>query len=136
MPRTPDRRSGRLLEEEILLDERVGEPTDERAIRYSDGGFFAQDSHGVFDIRGEVIEGTNYSELSYNGQNQITDYRIWDSATKTNLLRHYLVSYSGGLITQIERRFYDGAGNLQTTVTDTVTYNGNLIDTISRVRTP
>lgn len=136
MARTPDRRPGRLVEEEILLDNQTAEPVDERSVRYVDGGFFARDSHGIFDIRGEVIENGNFSQLTYNGSNQITDYRIWDGPAQTNLLRHFIISYTGGLITQIERRLYDGAGNLQTTVIDVITYNGNLIDTITRTRAP
>lgn len=136
MARTPDRRPGRLVEEEVLLDSQTVEPTDERTLRYVDGGFFARDSHGPFDIRGELIENDNFSQLTYNASNQITDYRIWDGPGQVNLLRHFVITYTAGLITQIERRLYDGAGNLQTTVTDVITYNGSLIDTITRTRTP
>lgn len=53
MARTPDRRPGPLLEEEIILDDRSadGDPTDEGAIRYVDGFFRARDSEGTFTMR-------------------------------------------------------------------------------------
>ena len=54
MPRTPDRRAGRLEEEEILFDDRTadGDPTDERAMRYVNGSWRMKDAAGVFDPRG------------------------------------------------------------------------------------
>lgn len=51
MPRTPDRRPGSLDEEEILLEERLSDPTTLGAMRYVSGDFRFNDSVGAFNPR-------------------------------------------------------------------------------------
>jgi len=68
VPVTPDRAEGRLVEEEILFDDRTadGDPADERALRYTDGAFKAKDAAGVFNLRQGAASDTKDVKVSAN----------------------------------------------------------------------
>jgi hypothetical protein len=51
VPRTPDSRSGPLLEEEIQLEERSTDPTGAGHMRYVNGSYRFRDATGVYDPR-------------------------------------------------------------------------------------
>lgn len=121
MARTPDRRTGRLEEEEILFDDRSsdGDPTDTRALRYTDGAFRAKDAQGVFNLRLNV--GADIDFLLCNEPPEpTTDYAITRSGGSVtleawtrnggNLLKDITYIRSSGVVTQEDRKVYDTDG--------------------------
>ena len=144
---TPDRRAGRLEEEEILFDDRSGEgdTEDERSMRYQDGAFrmvdgvktfdprlVDRDDHAIVDALTHNLAETSYEELTYTG-NQVTDIVVWETVGKTKKIRETSLTYTGNKVTTEVNKQYDGAGVLTQTVTSTYTYTGNKLTSVSHV---
>lgn len=153
MPQTPDRHPGAMIEDdEIILKETSGDPTEIGGIRHVGGAFRMKDSTGVFDPRSggggitesqhEVldtlvhdIDETSYDEVIYSG-NRISQYITWTSAAKLLKIREEQYTYgSGGKISQVVTTQYDGAGVVKMTMTETYTYSGNKVSSITRTKT-
>ena len=154
MARTPDRRPGKLFEEEILLDDRTGDgdPIDERAIRYLNGDFRMRDSLGVFNPRdgGGISEATHedldtlthglaedsFDVVSYSGV-RVTNITTFTDNTQTVKVRERDYTYTGIRVTQVDTIQYDGAGTELYRIRETISYVnpfGNRIASITRVR--
>lgn len=146
---TPDRRSGPREEQEIILrDNNDGDPTivggvklDGGAIRMRDslGPFNPRDldynSHeGLFTLAHEVMSDF-YGKATYVS-NRITNYTVWVDVTETQKIREYQVSYVSNKISEVIEIQYDAAGLELYRLTNTVSYQGNNISSISVVRSP
>lgn len=158
MARTPDRRPGKLLEEEILLDDRTGEgdPIDERAIRYLNGEFRMRDSLGVFNPRGGGGTGDGITEAEHEGLdtlahgltedsfdvatysgNRVTNITTYTDNSESVKVRERVYVYSGIRVTQVDTIQYDGAGVELYRIRETISYvnpSGNRVASITRVR--
>ena len=139
-------------DDEIILKETSGDPTEIGWIRHVGGAFRMKDSTWVFDPRSggggitesqhEVldtlvhdIDETSYDEVIYSG-NRISQYITWTSAAKLLKIREEQYTYgSGGKISQVVTTQYDGAGVVKMTMTETYTYSGNKVSSITRTKT-
>ena len=136
---TPDRRAGRLEEEEILLDDLTAEadPEDVRSIRYTDDAFRFVDGTATFDPRlvdrddHEVIDSLThapaedgYEEFTYIG-NVIADVILWQTVAKLLKIREWNYTYTANKVTTEVIKQYDEAGSLLKTLTLTFAYTGN-----------
>lgn len=147
MPRTPDRRSGTLEEEEILLDDRTsdGDPIDERAIRYVNGAFRLKDSIGVFDPRGggsltaeqhkallqliHFVDEGPAEGFASGATKTITgtlfpSQILWRRADATKLVEQN-ITWSGVIATSVQWKVYASDGStVLATLTDAISYTG------------
>lgn len=151
MPQTPDRHPGPLIEdEEIRLVSTASAPSVEGAMNYGDGGSFQmRDASGIFDPRTggggltpsthraldqlvhEVAE-TSFTEVVETA-GKVTAVIVWTDAGKTTKIREEEYTYTGGQVTTIVAKQYDGTGTLVETYTETVTYSGGKVQSISGV---
>ncbi len=63
-----------------------------------------------------------YEEVTYSG-NKTTNVTIWTDNTKVQKIREQIFSYTGNNITQIVTSYYDGAGTVFKTMTETIAYD-------------
>lgn len=141
---TPDRRPGPLDEEGIYMEPSVA-PTVNGELRYVSGvGFrFFEEGAAVSlltDARHRElytlvhgVDETSYDEVIYSGNN-ITQYIVWTSVAKTLKIREDSMTYSGGKVTQVVSKQYDGAGVLVAQYTEDYSYSGNKISSVARTR--
>lgn len=152
MARTPDRTPGPSIEEETQYEDRgVGnDPTIPGALRYVNGEFRMLDGAGVFNPRTgggggitepqhsgldslvHLIAENSFEEVTYTGA-RVDAISIWTDSGKTVKIREELFTYVGNKVTVIVRNQYDGAGVLESTITETLTYTGSKLISIDRV---
>jgi hypothetical protein len=151
VPQTPDRHPGPLIEDqEIRLVETADAPSTTGAINYSTSGSFQmKDASGTFDPRTggggltpsthraldqlvhEIAE-TSYTEVVETA-GKVTAVIVWTDSGKTTKIREEEYTYTGGQVTTIVTKQYDGTGTLVETYTETVTYSGGKVQSISGV---
>ena len=152
MGTTPDRRPGPLVEdEEIQLISNPVPPTQAGAVNFDGTSFKMRDAAGTFDPRSgssgitegqhEVLstlvhdlDGDSYDEAVYVS-GRVVSYTIYADSGKLRKIREYLVSYTGGLASQIVANQYDAVGALKMTNTETYTYSGSRLATVTRTKT-
>lgn len=161
MARTPDRRAGPLLEEEIQMDLQTSDPSIEGAIRYVSGSFRFLDSTGLYDPRtgGGLTENAHktlrqlihfiddgpaegFTSGAYKeviGGAFPTSIIWWESSSKLKKIVEKTITRSGGSATLIAPtpivwQIYDTDGStVLATVSDAITYSGAF--EVSRTRT-
>lgn len=77
----------------------------------------------------------SFTEVSYAG-NRVTALTVWTSAAKTTKIREELYTYTGNKVTTIVTNQYDENGALKETYTETITYVGSRVNTITGVLVP
>lgn len=147
---TPDRFPGPREEEEIKLLPESSDPTTVGAMRLVSGDFRLRDNVGVFNPRtgGGISEADhedldslvhNVAETCYEepvrSGGRVTDVVTWTTSGKTTKVRETNLTRSGGLVSSIVVKQYDGAGTLTQTMTGTVTRSSGQISNISWVET-
>lgn len=149
-PVTPDRFPGSREEDELVLEEQSTDPTEVGAIRNVSGALKAKDSVGVFDLRSgsglsaaqhlvldqlvhDVDE--NYYEEYTRSAGKVTNITVWTDSGKTIKIREYQYTYSGNKIDTETIIQYDGGGSEVERMTLTYTFTGNLLTSVSCVRT-
>jgi hypothetical protein len=155
MGRTPDRRPGRLVEEEVLMEDQGAgnDPTDAGAFRYVDGAFRFKDATGIFDPRsggGGITESQHENldtlahEVAESGSLHVTrdaqnriqaaTYRVSSSPSSTKIREATVTRDGQGRISQVVETQFDGSGNAITgqTLTKTIVRDGTT-GKISRV---
>lgn len=79
-----------------------------------------------------------YSLVQYSG-NDVVNYTIWTSALMQYKIREYAISYTvtpcNKRVNQVVTVQYDGYGGVVSTLTETVQYNGNKIQSIISTKT-
>jgi hypothetical protein len=150
MPRTPDRHPGPLIEDdEIRLGEVTVDPSVPGATVYKDGAFKMRDAAGNFDPRtggGGLTPSTHraldqlvhdVAENSYTETEKtagkISAVRTYTDSGKGTKIREEEYTYTSGKVTTIVTKQYDGSGTLAETYTETITYSGAEVDTITGV---
>ncbi len=149
MSRTPDRHPGPLIEDdEIRLGEVTVDPSIPGAVVYRDGAFKMRDAVGNFDPRtggGGLTPTTHraldqlvhdlaensYTETEKTGK-RVTAVRTYTNVGKTEKIREEEYTYTGRKVTTIVTKQY-ASGVLAETYTETITYSGATVDTITGV---
>lgn len=152
MPRTPDRKPGPALEEELQLEDRTadGNPTVDGAVRFVSGDIVAklpsgvtslttgtglsEGQHAALDQLQHWIAEDSFLEVIRSGDN-VTDVIYWTDSGKTTKIRETSVTRSSGKVATIVVRQYDGTGTLSETLTGTVTRSSGKVSTIDWVLT-
>ena len=149
---TPDRTPGPSLEEELQLEDRTsdGDPTVEGAIRYLNGDFrgltptgikslttgsgMSEGEHEALDTLVHWINETCYEEIARSGD-KIDSAIYYTDSGKTTKIREVLITRSGGKISVVTMKQYDGSGTLAQTLTGTFSRDVNgKIETIDWVK--
>jgi len=71
-------------------------------------------------------------EMSFNSKNLITSSTTWSDDSKTNKVEESSFTYNGRKLVSVITNYYDRFGQVDKTVTKTITYTGNNINSISR----
>lgn len=129
-----------------------GSPTEEGQVRYVGGDLLAYLSgsvkslttgsglspatHELLDTLVHNIAESNYQEIVRTG-GQVSDLIWWTDSGKTTKIREINLTRSGGLVSQIVMKQYDGTGTIITgqTLTGTVSRTGGRVDNITWVET-
>lgn len=77
------------------------------------------------------IAEASFDELVYTGS-RVDAIITWETAAKLKKIREELISYTGSNATTITTKQYDAAGALLTTMTETITYSGSAVVSITR----
>jgi hypothetical protein len=151
MPPTPDRKPGRLEEDdELFFVANAIPPSEAGAMNYDGTSFKMRDAVGTFDPRAGgsgITEGqhreldtlvheldeTSYDEVIYSGNN-VTQYITWTNTDKTLKIREDLMTYSSGKVSQAVSKQYDGLGVLKEQITEVYAYSGNKVTSVTRTR--
>lgn len=152
MPRTPDRTPGPAIEEELQLEDNGLDPSVIGGITNNAGELKGRDNTGIFNLRSgsgltesqhenldtlvHALAETRFTEVvRFTGQ--VTDVIEWTDSGKTTKVRETNLTRSGGQVSQIVVKQYDGAGALITgqTLTGTVSRTGGQITSIDWVQT-
>jgi hypothetical protein len=96
------------------------------------GGGITEEQHEALDTLAHEIVETSFDEVLYTGS-RATGYIVWTDASKTKKIREEEYIYTGGKITQMIYRQYDGTGVLKKTITEDYTYSGSNVSTVTRV---
>lgn len=97
------------------------------------GSGITEAQHRDLDTLTHEVDESSYDEVIYAG-NDVTQYIVWTSASKTLKIREDLLSYSGGKVSQIVSKQYDGSGVLKGQITETYTYSTGRIASVTRTR--
>lgn len=147
MGRTPDRFPGARIEERISLEDQAANPPEIGDIQRNGSDILAKDGTGVFNLRSgtgltagshraldqlvhELAE-NRYTEV-VRSAGQVTDVIEWTDSGKTQKIRETNIARSGGQVSQIVIKQYDGAGALITgeTATGVVARSGGQVTSI------
>lgn len=151
MGTTPDRDPGVGIEEGTIYEDEGIPASQAGEVRYASGAFSFYDSAGVYDPRaggGGISEGqhegldtlthglveTSYDEVT-RASGKITVYTTWTNSAKTLKVREVSVTRTGGKVTKVETKQYDGAGALKDTVTEDITRASGKFANLDRVNT-
>lgn len=100
----------------------------------SGGSGISETQHEQLDTLAHSIVENCYESVSYSG-NKVTNSTTWSSISMTTKIREEQIAYSGNRVAQIISIQYDGAGVEKYRITETFSYAGNAISSITRVRT-
>lgn len=90
--------------------------------------------HRTFDQLVHLIAEDSFVEPLYTGF-RLSGEITWTDATKTTKIREVQYTRTFGRITQVVVTQYDGAGVVAETLTETITYTGARIASVTRVLT-
>ena len=96
------------------------------------GGGLTPSSHRALDQLVHEVAETSYTEVVETA-GKVTAVIVWTDAGKTTKIREEEYTYTGGQVTTIVAKQYDGTGTLVETYTETVTYSGGKVQSISGV---
>ncbi len=96
------------------------------------GGGLTPSSHRALDQLVHEIAETSWTEVVETA-GKVTAVIVWTDSGKTTKIREENYTYSGGQVTTIVAKQYDGTGTLVETYTETVTYSGGKVQSISGV---
>lgn len=138
--------------DEIFFIDGPNEPANEvGTVRSVNGEFHFRDSLGIFNPRtggSGITEGqheildtlvheideTSYDEVIYGSGNRVSAYIIWETAAKLKKIREEQYTYVGGKVSQSVTIQYDGTGVAKMTMTETYTYSGNRVTSVTRTK--
>jgi len=92
-----------------------------------------ENQHEALDTIIHGIDKSSYDEIAYTGNN-ISAYTVWETASKLKKVREEIYTYDLGKVTQVITKQYDGTGTLKMTVTETYSYSGSKISSITRTK--
>lgn len=98
------------------------------------GSGITEPQHKALDTLVHDLAESAFVEYGYTGF-RITSETVWTDATKTTKIREALYSYTFGRVSQIVTVQFDGAGAPVETLTESITYSGARIDTVTAVLT-
>lgn len=96
-------------------------------------GGLTEESHRLLDQLVHELAEDFYEEYVYSG-NQLVAVVTWKNSNKLLKVREEQYTYSSGKIQQAVRIQYDNSGNEVERITETYTYSGSRIVSISAVR--
>ena len=88
-------------------------------------GGFSESQHRAVDQLVHRLAENSYTEPTLDGFGRPTAITTWTSPAKTTKIRECIVTYTGGLPTQVVENQYDASGTLVETVTETIAYAGS-----------
>lgn len=97
-------------------------------------GYLTEEEHRNLDQLVHNIAETSFEEITYNGSKP-TNITIWTDAGKTLKIREEQFTYSNNQVSQIVVVQYDEFGTVVETLTESLTYSGGKITSISRTLT-
>ncbi|MFQ5472599.1 MAG: hypothetical protein ACE5FA_06930, partial [Dehalococcoidia bacterium] len=99
-------------------------------------GGITEPQHEVLDTLTHELAETSYTEV-VRSSGRVTDVVDWTTSAKVQKVRELSLTRSSGLVSQIVRKHYDGAGVLIAgqTLTGTVTRTGGRVTSIDWVQT-
>jgi hypothetical protein len=98
------------------------------------GGGLSELEHEALDTLVHEIDETSYDEVTYVGHN-VSSYIVWETSAKLKKIREELYSYAlDNKVSQVIAKQYDVTGVLKMTVTESYTYSGNKILSITRTK--
>jgi len=148
MGRTPDRLPGPIQEHDHIQMYSDGDPGEgDGIIRYVSGSpdrFEMVDGEGAFDpsftpAKHELVDSlvhqlaeSTYTEVTRSA-GQISNITVWTDVGKTTKVRETLITRSGGQVSQVVEKQYDGTGVLVQTLTHDITRTGGLVTSLATV---
>lgn len=91
------------------------------------------ENHEKLDTLVHDLAEDGYSEILYTDR-KITGYIFWTDTTKQIKVREYQVTYTGNQVTQIISIQYDENGILSSKLTENISYNLNMITSITSIK--
>jgi hypothetical protein len=138
-------------DEEVILKEASGDPTEVGAIRQVGGAFRMRDATGVFNPRSggggitesehEVLDTlvhwvseNNWQEIVRSG-GKVTNVINWETSDKLKKIRECIITRSGGKVSQLDAIQYDGAGVEKMRLVGVITRAGGKVASIAWTET-
>lgn len=133
----------------FLIDMTPGLPSEEGQVRFTNldikamvngvvvslitGTGITEPQHEALDTLVHEIDETSYDEVTY-ASGRAQSYIVWASAAKLLKVREEQYSYTSGKVSQVVTTQYDGAGAVKMTMTETYTYSGSNVTSVTRTK--
>lgn len=92
-------------------------------------------THRALDQLVHLISEDSFEEITYGTANRVDNITVWTDVGKTVKIREEQYTYTGNNVTTIVTIQYNAAGAVIVgeTMTETLTYSGNTVQSITRV---
>jgi hypothetical protein len=100
------------------------------------GSGITEAQHQNLDTLNHWVDENSYDELTRTS-GKVTHVVVWDSSSKSIMIREELITRVNGKVSQLVAKQYDrGTGLLKETMTEVYTRTGGKVTSITRTRVP
>lgn len=96
-------------------------------------GGMSEETHRQLDQLTHEVDESSYDEIT-RVSGKVTGITVWTNSSKELKIREYLVSRTGGKVSQLVTKQYDGTGTLKETLTEDFTRTSGKVTSITRTR--